>query len=122
MKELFRVCVGKCVSACIEHPRPIAAVLRPILCLALALPVAQAQISISTDWQDYAIVGQSTVSLNSYSTALGNVYAADDLTLEFGYGIQVPSQNAGSFFTRGDFVENSLSDVNGNVAANGNLT
>jgi hypothetical protein len=83
---------------------------------------AEAQFVVPTDYRNYAIIGQSTVSLNSYSTTLGDVYSAGDLTLEFGYGIQKPSLNAGSFFTRGNFVENSLSDVNGNVAANGSLT
>ena len=78
--------------------------------------------AISTNWQDYAIVGQSTVSLNTYSTVLGDVYAGGNLTAQFGFGIQEPSQNAGNMYTRGNFFEDLGSQVTGNVAANGIAT
>ncbi len=68
---------------------------------------------------DYSIFGASDVFLNTYSVVHGDVYSGDDLTLKFGYGIQRPLQNVGSMYAFGDYTQESLSQVNGNVRANG---
>ena len=73
---------------------------------------------ISTNPANYAIVGEGGVSLNSYSTVLGDVYSAGDLNLQFGYGIQQPSQNAGNMLSTGNVIVGDLSDVTGNIYAN----
>lgn len=68
----------------------------------------------------YAILGMGDVELATYSTVIGDVYAGEDLTLKFGYGIQGPS--AGDMYARGDFTIESLSDVVGDVFTNGDAT
>lgn len=82
---------------------------------------ASATIGISPDFRDYAIVATNDVELQSYSVIKGDVFAADDLTLEFGYGIQRPAMNMGSMYAGGDVVINLLCDVNGNVIAGGSI-
>lgn len=93
-----------------------------LVCAALhfmAASSAFATISISPDFRDYAIVAADDVVLQTYSVVNGDVFAADDLTLEFGYGIQRP--NVGSMYAGGNVVINLLSDVNGNVIAGGSI-
>jgi autotransporter-associated beta strand protein len=96
------------------------------LLLALLLPgaagTAVGQITVPTSFQDYAIVGESTVSFGAYATVLGDVYGAGDITLGSGYGIQRPSLNSGNFYTRGNFIQSSGFPENTSVAANGNVT
>ena len=77
---------------------------------------------ISTNPADYAIVGENGVSLNSYSTVLGDVYSRGDLNLQFGYGIQQPSQNAGNMISTGNVNVGLLSDVTGNIYANSGVS
>jgi hypothetical protein len=77
---------------------------------------------ISTSPADYAIVGENGVSLNSYSTVLDDVYSRGDLNLQFGYGIQQPSQNAGNMISTGNVNVGLLSDVTGNIYANSGVS
>ena len=55
--------------------------------LAALLLASQAR-ALSTDPAAYAIVGENGVSMNSYSTCLGDIYSGGDLSLQYGYGIQ----------------------------------
>jgi hypothetical protein len=71
---------------------------------------------------DYAVLSATSVELTSYSTVAGPVYSAGNLHLDFGYGIQRPPQNAGDFYSRADFVQDSLSQVSGDVFANGSVS
>jgi hypothetical protein len=71
---------------------------------------------------DYAIFSATSVELTSYSTAVGPIYSGGKLQLDFGYGIQRPSQNSGDMYARGDFVQDSLSQVTGNVFANQSIS
>lgn len=89
------------------------------LSLAIGGRSAQAQITVPTNYQNYAIIGQSTVEIGSFSRINGDVYGAGNVTLDSDYGDFLTS---GNFYTRGGFVENNFGEVNGNVAANGNLT
>ena len=91
----------------------------PMLLIALAVTALAAP--ISTNPADYAIVGESGVSLNSYSTVLGDIYCGGNLDLQFGYGIQ-NSQNAGNMFSTGNVNVGLLSDVTGNIYANGGVS
>jgi hypothetical protein len=90
-----------------------------IFCAVCAVQATAAQ---PTNPTDYAVFSNSSVQLTSYSTVLGPVYSGGNLTLNFGYGIQRPPQNAGDFYARGNFVEESLSEIAGNVFANNNVT
>ncbi len=90
--------------------------------LFVALPVTSLAATISTSPANYAIVGESGVSLNSYSTVLGDVYSGGDLNLQFGYGIQEPSQNAGNMISMGSVNVGLLSDVTGNIYANSGVS
>lgn len=92
------------------------------LWLAFGTLSAQAQITVPTDYRNYAIIGGSTVNFDAYSAVQGDVYSAGDMTLGFGYGIQRPSINSGNFYTRGNFTLDSLFGETANVAANGNIT
>ncbi len=78
---------------------------------------------ISTNPADYAIVGESTVTLGDgfYSSpVVGDVYSAGTLTVQSGYGIaRTPAGNAVS---RGDISIGSSSYINGNINANGSVT
>ncbi len=78
--------------------------------------------AISTNPANYAIVGESGVTLNSYSTVLGDVYSAGNLNLQFGYGIQEPSQNAGNMISTGSVNVGLLSDVTGNIYSNSGVS
>jgi autotransporter-associated beta strand protein len=85
------------------------------------LKSSQAQITVPTDYKNYAIMGGSTIQFTSYSTVLGDVYSVGTTTLDFGYGIQRPN-TMGSFYTRDSFnATGSLTDITGNVAANNNV-
>jgi hypothetical protein len=75
----------------------------------------------STNALDYAIAAGNDVVLQTYSTVQGDVFAADDITLEFGYGIQRAS-NAGDMYAGDDLHIESLSDVDGNAYAGGTIT
>jgi hypothetical protein len=70
---------------------------------------------------DFGIISQSDVTLESYSTVQGDVYAAGNLTTEFGYGIQRPDRTLGNMYTRGNYTQGLLTILNGNVFANGNV-
>ncbi len=81
-----------------------------------------AQITVPTDYKSYAIMGGSTVLLDTYSTVNGDVYSAGNTTVKFGYGIQ-RSGTSGNFYSGGNWIaEGTLSDFTGNVAANGSVS
>jgi hypothetical protein len=92
-----------------------------ILC-SLVLLAARVDAAQPARAVDYAVFSGSDVELTSYSTAIGPVYSGGNMRLEFGYGIQRPSQNSGDFYARGNFVQESLSEVRGKVSANGSVT
>ena len=79
--------------------------------------VAQAQHAT-----DYAIFSTDDVTLETYSVVGGDVYSGRNLTLDFGYGIQDTDLNAGDMFVRGNYLQESLSDVNGFVFVNGDAS
>ena len=92
----------------------------PLLLIALAVTIFAGP--ISTNPANYTIVGENGVSLNSYSTVLGDVYSGGNLNLQFGYGIQQPSQNAGNMLSTGNVNVGLLTDVTGNISANGGVS
>jgi len=71
---------------------------------------------------EFGIFSSSDVTLTTYSVNRGNVYAGGNLQVDFGYGIQRPTANLGSMYTRGNYSQGSLSEVRGNVFANGSAT
>ena len=86
-----------------------------------ALLLASQAGAISTDPAAYAIVGENGVSMNTYSTCLGDIYSGGDLSLQFGYGIQ-NSPNAGNMMSLGNVSVGLLSDVTGNIYADGGVS
>ena len=89
-----------------------------LICAAMHLigaSSASATIGVSPDFRDYAIVAADDVVLQTYSVVNGDVFAADDLTLEFGYGIQRP--NFGSMYAGGSIAPSSWVNVTGTVQA-----
>ncbi|MFN3168248.1 MAG: hypothetical protein ACE37H_14395 [Phycisphaeraceae bacterium] len=85
---------------------------------ALALSACRAG-ATPTSALDVAIYSPAPVTLETYSAVNGDVYSGDDLTLEFGYGIQRPGLTLGDAYTAGDFNMGISGDVVGNVYANG---
>jgi hypothetical protein len=71
---------------------------------------------------DYAIYGAQDVTLESYSVVLGDVYAGRDLSLLFGYGIQRTDRNAGDMLAWRNLSVGGLSEIDGNLNANGNVS
>ncbi len=77
---------------------------------------------ISTNPADYAIVGESGVTLGDgfwNSPVVGDVYSAGNLTLGSNYG---SLSGAGNMVTAGNMNVGSYSTVNGNINANGGVT
>jgi len=72
--------------------------------------------------RDFAIYSAQDVNLESYSVVLGDIYAGRDINASFGYGIQRSASNAGDFLARRNVSVESLSDIDGNVSANGSIT
>jgi hypothetical protein len=70
---------------------------------------------------DYGIFSQGDLTLQTYSTTLGDVFSGGNLNLEFGYGIQTP-ENLGDMYARGDVQLGSLIEINGRVHANGSVS
>ncbi len=69
---------------------------------------------------DYALFAERDITLESYSTILGDSYTASNLNIEFAFGIQRPDRNQGDFYAQGDILTtNGLSDINGSLFANG---
>lgn len=79
------------------------------------LGVANAQVAT-----DYAIFSTDDVTLDTYSVVNGDVYSGRNLNVEFGYGIQVRDLNSGDMYAAQNYTQESLSDIDGNVFANGN--
>ena len=69
----------------------------------------------------YAVSAGTGLELQSYSAVNGDIYSGGAATLDFGYGIQVPSFK-GNVKSVGNVSVGSLSDLTGNVNTNGSLT
>ena len=94
------------------------------LAIAVVCPtLAMAQLSPGASATDFAVFAGRDVTLESYSTVLGDVYAAEEININFGYGIQRPERNQGDFYSLGNISTiGGLSDVNGDMWANGSIT
>ncbi|MCS7465415.1 PEP-CTERM sorting domain-containing protein [Stieleria sp. ICT_E10.1] len=84
---------------------------------------ASAQVATDAKATDFAIYAGQMVTLDTYSTVLGDVYARENISVEFGYGIQRPSRNRGNFYAVEDIVTtSSLIDINGDLFANRDIS
>ncbi|PAY19296.1 hypothetical protein CKO51_11820 [Rhodopirellula sp. SM50] len=82
-----------------------------------------AQVTADAKATDFAIYAGQMVTLDSYSTVLGDVYARENISVEFGYGIQRPSRNRGNFYAVEDIVTTAgLTDINGDLFANRDIS
>jgi len=92
-----------------------------IHCAAITLQQSTASAQLGSDAKatDFAIYAGQMATLDTYSTVLGDVYARENISVEFGYGIQRPSRNLGNFYAVEDIVTtSSLIDINGDLFAN----
>jgi len=69
----------------------------------------------------YAVSAATGLELQSYSAVNGDIYSGGAATLDFGYGIQVPSFT-GNVKSIGNLSIGLLSDLTGNVNTDGSLT
>lgn len=75
----------------------------------------------STIAASYAVSAGTGLELQSYSAVNGDIYSGGAATLDFGYGIQVPSFT-GNISSVGNLSVGLLSNVTGNVNTNASLT
>ena len=78
--------------------------------------IASAQLAADADATDFSIFAAGNVTLDTYSTSIGDVYAGQDLTANFGYGLQRPTQNSGDFYSRQNInTVGGLTTINGDI-------
>ena len=96
--------------------------MRAVLAFSLLIFFAQtasAQINTGKSATEFAVFAKRDVTFEAYSSALGDVYAGEDVNLEFAYGIQRTDRNQGDFYAGRDFnTFGGLHDIDGSVWAN----
>lgn len=97
-----------------------------LLCLLVVAsdsPSQAASLSPHAIATDFALFAERDITLESYSTVLGDTYTASNLNVEFAFGIQRPERNQGDFFAQGDvMVTGGLHDFDGSLSANGSIS
>lgn len=89
--------------------------------LGMFMAIGTASPTIGQMAQNFALFTSGDATLSTYSAVNGNVYAGDNLTAAFGYGIQRPSL-MGDLHAHGSVSIGSSTDVRGDVHANGAVT
>lgn len=83
-------------------------------CLSPAL--VQAQVTISPNWRDYAVVGLNSVAFTDNAAVAGDVYAGRDLSATYALNAN------GNLYSGGNLTSTFFTgNISGNVAANGSV-
>src|SRR5262245_63411882 len=85
------------------------------LMLAACIPAnVHAQVTVSTNWRDYAVLGLNSVTYSDDTTITGgDVYAGRDMSAVWGLTVN------GNAYTGGNLKATFFESITGNAAANG---
>ncbi|WP_442483015.1 hypothetical protein [Aeoliella sp. SH292] len=98
-----------------------------LVCLVLSstLPTCQrTQAALASDRAatDFAVFSKKDIRLETYSTVQGDVYAANDILIDFALGIQEPERHRGDYYAgRNLTTSGGLHDFEGSLWANGSI-
>lgn len=120
MKVMARIggfkCKVKLLSGRIGRLQIVRALCLVVLVVGFFSPVSlHAQVTVSTNWHDYAVVGLNSISVSD-STVTGDIYAGRDLSATFNLNV------TGNTYSGGNLSATWFTgSISGNVAANGSI-